>query len=306
MKNIFKLIIGTVILFSISFCISCKEEKTSNDRQESTTAIETIPQEIKDRIVAQDSLMKELVNKVDTLTEALNTIKTENVVLKGKLESLKNPRDTWAWPSVGALILSIVALLLAIFRRGLNEHEVNAVVSDRFDDSKRMKDFTFHINKLYDEIRKFSKKAPENPPVSSDIEGRLQKIEKTLKESSSLPSPTLTQRFSASQNTTRQPEPESLRIGYAKIDTAEYFTTIYDSNQEGCVFRITFINQAKGRFNIISLDKIQSSNDWQKKVECSGISIKNASDFHVEEEGVCEKIDENTWKVMKPLRIKLK
>ena len=72
------------------------------------------------------------------------------------------------------------------------------------------------------------------------------------------------------------------------------------------MFRITFTSQTKGKFNIIALDKIQSRNDWQKKVECSGgVSIKEASDFRLEEEGLCEKIDEYSWKVTKPLKIRL-
>lgn len=51
--------------------------------------------------------------------------------------------------------------------------------------------------------------------------------------------------------------------------------------------------------------RFSQRNDWQQKVECSGISIKEASDFRVDDEGVCEKIDENTWQVVKPLRIRL-
>ena len=66
------------------------------------------------------------------------------------------------------------------------------------------------------------------------------------------------------------------------------------------------MSPTKGRFNIISLDKIQSRNDWQQKIECSGISIKEASDFRIEEEGLCEKIEENTWQVTRPLKIKLR
>ena len=30
-----------------------------------------------------------------------------------------------------------------------------------------------------------------------------------------------------------------------------------------------------------------------------------ATDFRLEDEGICEKIDDNTWKVTKPLKIKL-
>ena len=114
------------------------------------------------------------------------------------------------------------------------------------------------------------------------------------------------QSVSPPQETTRsREEHEYQKVGYAKVDTDIYFTTIYDSNQEGCVFKITFTSQSKGKFNIISLDKIQSRNDWQKKVECSGVSIKEASDFRLEDEGICEKIDEINWKVTKPLKIRL-
>ena len=103
----------------------------------------------------------------------------------------------------------------------------------------------------------------------------------------------------------QEKENEYQKVGYAKVDTDIYFTTIYESNQEGCVFKLTFTCQSKGKFNIIALDKIQSRNDWQKKVECSGVSIKEATDFRLEDEGICEKIDDNTWKVTKPLKIKL-
>ena len=100
-------------------------------------------------------------------------------------------------------------------------------------------------------------------------------------------------------------ESESYGVRYAKNDADVYFMKIYESNQEGCVFKIELTSPTTGTFDIISLDKIRAMNGWQQKVECSGISIKDAPDYRVEEKGICEKIDNNTWKVTKPLKIKL-
>jgi hypothetical protein len=107
------------------------------------------------------------------------------------------------------------------------------------------------------------------------------------------------------QETQKPDQTETPRVGYARIDYEAYFTTIYDSNQEGCAFKITFKNETQGEFTIISLDRISSSNDWQQKIECSGVSIKDASDYRIEEYGVCKNIGNNTWEVIKPLKIKL-
>ena len=106
------------------------------------------------------------------------------------------------------------------------------------------------------------------------------------------------------QDVSCQREPEYLRAGYAFINSGSYFTKILDSAQEGCVFSIKFKSATKGEFTIISLDKIKSRNGWQEIVEYTG-SIEDANSFKVEELGICETSDKETWQVTKKLKIRL-
>lgn len=308
MKKLLNLIVFTVVIMSVTSCDFFEEEKTQNNDSQ-TSSIEGLAPEIKEHFVAQDSLMKELVNKVDTLASALNQTQKENLDLKVKIESLESPRSTWVWMSMGAIVLSIIALLLAFIRRGLNEDEVLAVVKDRLDSSQRIKELIFNINTLKNDLQSCSRNKQSSSSTSQNIDIRLRQIEKTLGEvvkyvnvqQQNTQMQTTTQR----QNTREQTQIETQRVGYARIDYETYFTTIYESNQEGCAFKITFKNETKGEFTIISLDRISSSNDWQQKIECSGVSIKEASDFRIEELGVCENIGDNTWQVKKKLKIRL-
>ena len=210
---------------------------------------------------------------------------------------------------MGAIVLSIIALLLAFIRRGLNEDEVLAVVKDRLDSSQRIKELIFNVNTLKNDLQSCSRNKQSSSSTSQNIDIRLRQIEKTLGEvvkyvnvqQQNTQMQTTTQR----QNTREQTQIETQRVGYARIDYETYFTTIYESNQEGCAFKITFKNETKGEFTIISLDRISSSNDWQQKIECSGVPIKEASDFRIEELGLCENIGDNTWQVKKKLKIRL-
>lgn len=309
MKKLFNLIISTAVIMALSSCNFFGEDNTKNDDSKKLSSIEGLAPEIKEHFVAQDSLMKDLVNKVDTLAAALNQAQKENSELRGKMESIQSPRSTWAWMSIGAIALSIIALLLTFFRRGLNEQEVRAVVGDRLDSSQRIKELIFNVKTLKNDAQRNSRSTQSGTSSSQNTDMRLRQVEKKLEEivnyingqQQNVQMQTSTQR----QETRKPNQTETQRVGYARIDYETYFTTIYDSNQEGCAFKITFKNESQGEFTIISLDRISSSNDWQQKIECSGISIKEASDYRIEELGKCRNIGNNTWEVTKPLKIRL-
>lgn len=292
---------------AMSSCSLFENDNHKKDEQEAYNTIGGLSQEIKDKIAAQDTLMSALVLKVDTLAQALTLAQSENAELKTQVEKLESPRSTWAWMTISAIVLSIIAILMALLRKGLSEKKVLGIVEDRLDHSERIKKLIFDVNNLRNDNNRSTRNPLSNSSVT--IENRLSNVEKILNEVvnyiNGQAQNNQRQSQTGSQAEQQSKQPEQHRTGYAKIDTDMYFTTIYDSNQEGCVFKITFTSQTKGKFNLIALDKIQSRNDWQKKVECSGISIKDASDFRLEDEGICEKIDENTWKVTKPLKIKL-
>ena len=309
MKKIINFIICVAVIMAVLSCNFFGEDNPQNDDSKKPSSIEGLAPEIKEHFVAQDPLMKEIVNKVDILAAALNKTQKENSALRSKIERIQSPRSTWAWMSIGAITLSVIAFLLALFRRGLNEHEVRAVVKDRLDSSQRIKDLIFNVNTLKNDSQRYSRNTQSGSSSSQNTDMRLRQVEKKVEEifnyineqQQNVQEQTSIQR----QETRKSNQVETQRVGYARIDYESYFTTIYDSNQEGCAFKITFKNESQGEFTIISLDRISSSNDWQQKIECSGVSIKEASDYRIEELGVCKNIGNNTWEVTKPLKIRL-
>lgn len=312
MKKIFKLIVSTMAIFALYSCGFSGDNEPSKNLEGVKTIVE-LPDSIKKKIVEQDALMTELLNKVDTLTKEMNSTKAENAKLREELEDLKNPKKTLTFVSICAFLLGLVSLLVALIAtffkpKGVKEDRVYDIVEKYLNDY-RIKELRVNVNNLLSSQRN-NKTSHAGSSYAPDSDTRLRQMESRLSQVieavNKITSP-VQQAVSSRQETTRaHEEHEYQRVGYAKVDTDMYFTTIYDSNQEGCVFKITFTSQSKGKFNIIALDKIQSRNDWQKKVECiGGVSIKEASDFRLEEEGICEKIDEINWKVTKPLRIRL-
>lgn len=307
MKKVYSLIVLTAI-FSLSSCSFFEDDNPSTDKKEIRTIVE-LPDSVKQKIVEQDALMTELINKVDTLTEELNLTKAENAELKEKIEELKSPKSTWAYISIGAFVLGLIALIISLLKpKGIKENRIYEIFKNSLDDSSRIKELQANVNNLLSSQRN-NRVSNTGSSYAPNSDGRLRQLENQMAKVNEVINK-ITAPVSQPVSTRQEPTPsrednEYQKVGYAKVDTDIYFTTIFESNQEGCVFKLTFTSQTKGKFNIIGLDKIQSRNDWQKKVECSGVSIKEATEFSLEDEGVCEKIDENTWKVTKPLKIRL-
>lgn len=307
MKKVYSLIVLTAVL-ALSSCSFFEDDKSSKGKDEIRTIVE-LPDSVKQKIAEQDTLMTELLNKVDTLTAELNLTKEETAELKEKIDELKSPRNTWAYISIGAFVLGLIALIISLLKpKGINEKQVYEIVEKSPDESPRIKELQKQVNNLLSSQRN-NKMSNTSSSYAPNSDSRLRQLENQMAQVIEVINK---KTIHASQPVSTRKEPipsrkgnEYQKVGYAKVDTDIYFTTIYESNQEGCVFKLTFTCQSKGKFNIIALDKIQSRNDWQKKVECSGVSIKEATDFRLEDEGVCEKIDENTWKVTKPLKIRL-
>lgn len=308
MKKIFNIIVYVTVIMAMSSCdFFDDDDKSSKDAAAVRTIVE-LPDSVKQKIVEQDALMTELLNKVDTLTAELNATKTENVELKEKVAELKSPKSTWAYVSMGAFILGLAALLVALFMpKGVKEEKAYDIFKDCLDESGRIKELQNNVGILLASQQK-NRGQQSNIRFAPNVETRISYLESQMNQVISA----VNKMISGQATSTNRSDPANpqkatdyYKVGYAKVDTDKYFTTIYDSSQEGCVFKITFTNQSKGKFTLISLDKIQSRNDWQKKIECSGVSIKEASNFRVEDLGICEKIDENTWQVTQPLKIRL-
>lgn len=294
-------------MLTLSSCGLFEDEKPTKETEGVKTIVE-LPDSVKQKIVEQDALMTELLNKVDTLTAELNSTKAENAELKKNVAKLRSPKSTWTYVSICAFLLGLIALVAALFKpKGIKEEKIYDIFDNCLEESRRIKQLQVDVKLLSSQRNGRMPQASSSNASNSEMRLRqlenqmaqvIEVVDKMTKPAQQVVPP--------HQETSKShAEYEYQKVGYAKVDTDMYFTTIYESNQEGCVFKITFTSQSKGKFNIIALDKIQSRNDWQKKVECSGISIKEASDFRLEEDGICEKIDENTWKVTQPLKIRL-
>lgn len=307
MKKVYSLIVLTAVL-ALSSCSFFEDDKSSKGKDEIRTIVE-LPDSVKQKIADHDTFMTELLNKVDTLTAELNLIKEESAEMKEKIAELRSPKSTWTYISIGAFILGLIALIISLLKpKGIKEKQVYEIVKKSLDESRRIKELQVNVNNLLSSQRN-NRMSNISSSYAPNSDSRLHQLENQMAQVIEIINK-ITITASQPVSTRKEPAPsrkenEYQKVGYAKVDTDIYFTTIYESNQEGCVFKLTFTCQSKGKFNIIALDKIQSRNDWQKKVECSGVSIKEATDFRLEDEGICEKIDENTWKVTKPLKIKL-
>lgn len=307
MKKVYSLIVLTAVL-ALSSCSFFEDDKSSKGKDEIRTIVE-LSDSVKQKIADHDTLMTELLNKVDTLTAELNLTKEESAEMKEKIAELKSPKSTWAYISIGAFILGLIALIISLLKpKGIKEKQVYEIVKKSLDESRRTKELQVNANNLLSSQRN-NRMSNISSSYAPNSDSRLRQLENQMAQVIGIINK-ITVTASHPVSTRKEPAPsrkenEYQKVGYAKVDTDIYFTTIYESNQEGCVFKLTFTCQSKGKFNIIALDKIQSRNDWQKKVECSGVSIKEATDFRLEDEGICEKIDDNTWKVTKPLKIKL-
>lgn len=300
MKKVYSLIVLTAVLALSSYSFF-EDDKSSKGKDEIRTIVE-LPDSVKQKIADHDTLMTELLNKVDTLTAELNLTKEESAEMKEKIAELKSPKSTWAYISIGAFILGLIALIISLLKpKGIKEKQVYEIVKKSLDESRRIKELQVNVNNLLSSQRN-NRMSNISSSYAPNSDSRLRQLENQMAQVIGIINKIT---VTASQPVSTRKENEYQKVGYAKVDTDIYFTTIYESNQEGCVFKLTFTCQSKGKFNIIALDKIQSRNDWQKKVECSGVSIKEATDFRLEDEGICEKIDDNTWKVTKPLKIKL-
>ena len=307
MKKPFSLIVCTTAILALYSCNSFEDVKPSNET-EGTRTIE-LSDSVKQIIVEKGTFMIGISNKVDSLKTELNSIKAENAAMKKKVAELNSPNNIWIYLSIASFVIGVIAFIVAFFKgKGLKEEEVSYIVKRYLDDSERIKKLQVNVKDLLSQrnVRTPSTGSSYAPKSDSRIQQLENQLAQVIEAVNKITSPAQQSVSYRQEKTCSHEENEYQKVGYAKVDTDLYFTTIYDSNQEGCVFKITFTSQFMGKFNIIALDKIQSRNDWQKKVECSGgVSIKDASDYLLEEEGVCEKIDEYSWKVTKPLKIRL-
>lgn len=292
MKKLLNFIVCSTAIFALFSCDVFNDNEQSQDTNNDAATVEGISQEMKDKIAAQDTLMGALVLEVDTLGQALIQVQKENAELKARVTKLENPKSTWGYMALAALAIAIIALVLSLLKKGVSREEVDKNFSKKFANSQRVAKLEYTVDQLNVSLRNVNEnsRAVDITPrgrKSNDVHNTPSVVTKHQEQ------------------LCQSPKAEYLKKGYAKINSGDCFTQIFDSAEEGCVFSIEFKSATKGEFNIIAVDKIRSRNNWQEIVECTGLSIKDATSFNVKELGICEKYDDSMWKITRKLKIKL-
>lgn len=280
-----------------------EQEQTSNVQQ-----IVALPDSIKEKIEKQDVLAQSLIAKIDTLTDELNSAKSDIAELKSKVEELKSPNSVWNFISITAFILGIISMALSLCKsKKLKKMDKNFSIC--LAQSPKFQEIEKRVNGL--ELQAQGKKSQSSHTFTSNgIESRIGILERTMNQVVDVVNKLNakeTQREQAPQVLNTAEDQSSIsKTGYAKINTDKYILDIVNSNQEGCVYKITFQTSTKGEFDLISLDKIKSRNGWQEVVEYDGnCTMAEALSYRLVHPGVIVKMDDKTWEVIKKLKIKI-
>lgn len=294
----------SILLFG---CNNASEQKDINPENNVSMLSDTL----KHHLETQDSLYKELVQKVDTLTTELNDAKHDVAMLNSTIEDKKSQSRIWVIISiiVGCLALFVALVVGWCTRRDLDKEGVVATTNGLLRNLEFNKDFRERIQMFMNNHGSASSSL-SNYNVKL-LEKRIAELEEKIGNQNSI---------SKMERKEQNPIPphhlevqekkqtSSMRHLYAKINNDIYFTQVFESNQDGtCVFIIDLKTDNSGEFDIISLGKIQQRNGWECVIDYSGdCTVSEAKMVNTIQKGKCERSTDGTsWKVVKNLQIKL-
>ena len=302
-----------ILCFILSFCVfSCKQSSEPDETQNNTQN----PEKVEKQSSKQDSIIKALEAKIDTLTVDLNSVKKKLDDLNTETKKVGNFAESisvWNYMTLAAILLGIVSLLLLLWLKSivLGKNDVENIFKHCMDESHRLSDMKERLERLENtpKITNNSHFAQKN---TQNVESRVSTLENQMRQVIDYINKTISSQNQKPsnqdiQNTNGSNPIEFSKTGYAKINSGMFFMEIFDSQQEGCVYKINFKNKQKGEFDLISLDKIKSRNEWQLVIEFTGnCTMAEATRYKLLEYGIIEKIDaKNTWEVKKKLKIQI-
>lgn len=252
--------------------------------------IEALRQEVKDSLVAQDSLLKDLVLKVDTLTQELNKAKDEI----SQLQSAENKKPSMLW-DILPLIFGFVSLIAVIVvgwftRHDIERKDVKNIVKN---ECEKYLQKHYSYKKSDSDCRSCSDKVTKIEEKNKDLERRLSDLEKKTPE------------HSPDDDATGSKPLIPTKCLYAKSTDKSFFTEIINTKQETCAFVIELESETKGKFDIVSFSQIKQMNDLDKFIHATGsYRIEDATGYETTCKGECEK-QGSLWKVVKELKISL-
>ena len=285
----------------------------NQNKLEHIDSFEQLEDTIRKILVDQDSLYAGLVDQINTMTVALQKTDSNCQTLEKQVSELREPARIWNFLTLGCVIaiICILGIVLYLLKNFMDKEKVSRYVRKHSVDEKRVIEILGQINiqdlkKKLDQISSTSttsKKASTTTSSSEILElsRRIKVLEDQISKSSM-------------HNTFSQPKDNNMpsvsynRMGYANTNSKNYFLDISDTKQEASVYQIKFQSDTTGLFDIISLDKIKSRNDWQDVIEAQGDCLmQEANRYERLEYGACKKVESSspTWEVTKKLKIRI-
>ncbi len=307
------LLITSVVLVSCSLITPSQDD----DSKKEVRAIEVFPDSVKKHLMEQDSLSKQLVLAVDSITTKLDAANNNIEELQASIKELRTPGQIFIYIALFALFLSIIAIIAAIIRtkNKLNKWEVIEEIKQFLNNKDTY--LSRRFTRIEDEIKKLKKESysPKSPTRDEQYHqgggspSINDKIQAEIQERKSSNNNDNNKYVISNQSTqgNQSMKSQMIKHGYAQMHTGKYLVDIVESKQESCVYSLTFTSENTAEFDIISLEKIKTINDLRDVLDLApGSCLLNEASFHtVERKGECRKIDDNTWEVTKKLVIKV-
>lgn len=304
-----KLIYCIVSIFALFLFAACDDSNPAIVQPNGDVAqVSSVADSLKDKIAKQDTVMNVYVAKVDSLIQVQNDLNGEVFKLKNDINEISFS-GAWKICVILALAFSIIALGLFLWLTTSKDIVCVSNISkvlclDDIRDIKNMKDEIDKINEKLKNIPSGSKqrncqyKTNANPS-SWEINQLKSEVDELKGQIAKLMSPVQTV-------LSEKKEQNNDNVLYSGINSGKYFVNLQKNQSSESVFVINVDSNGRGTFNIISLAKIKSRNNWQEVVELvdSKITIKEAQDFKVKEPGQCHEAGDG-WVVDKKLKISI-
>jgi len=297
MKSRVIFLVLSVLLVVMAGC----DNNQSSQPDPNVSNIEMLSDTIKQQLVKQDSLSKELLHQVDTLTTELNSAKAEIEQLKTSVEQKESQGFLW---TILPILIGSLALIIAIIvgictRHDVERDEVRSILNEHL----RKIGLLNLKERVQTLMNNSSQQKVSNQVSTGDIVALEQRIKilegkiADVKHISSGPTSTKTDGRGMSEM------PISKHL-YANLNSKEYFTNVLEVKQDTCVYVINLESATTGEFDIISIEKIKQRNGWDSVIEYTGdCTINEAKSFKTNKRGKCEKVSDGAWKVVEKLKI---
>lgn len=272
---------------------SGKSEQLENAKKENVVTVDTVNN------VIQDSLMSGLKVQVDDLNERINEGKAAIDSLGKRIKEMQNPGILWKVLILFSFLSTLIMIIVKI-----KEKRPDILFNEQINKSHTINELTKKVSDLEERARGGSAKIKQGvskPSYNEELESlerRIKKIEEKLSKEKT--------NFFEQTGVVPEPQPSYCKYLYAKVNTGDYITECFESQVDGCIYKLTLSDNNHATFELISLNSIKSRNNWECAIEVqyNGMTLDDAKDFKLSTHGRIEKRD-GYWKVVEKMKIEL-